>query len=267
MNDDLGDRMKGYEQAEAGRRAMPLLPICIRIDGKNFSKFTTEMKRPFDEKLHEMMVITTIHLVDQAGAKVGYTQSDEISLVLLAEEGSQNIFDGKFQKLTSVLAAMASVKFNELLPYYFSHKVEKYPVFDARAWNVPTETEAINCFVWRQIDAIRNSVSMLARHHFSHKELVGKSSPEMKKMLLDKGMDWDAQEAAFRLGTFVTRNKEMRTLNTEELARIPEKHRPAPDMKVERTMIKPAQVPLLTKIMNRREVLFCGQEPVFRSEP
>jgi len=72
MNDDFGDRMKIYEMAEAGRRLMPLLPACARLDGKSFSNFTKDMKRPYDERLSRLMVDTTKHLVKETNACMGY---------------------------------------------------------------------------------------------------------------------------------------------------------------------------------------------------
>ena len=72
--DELGDRMKMYEQAEAGRRAMPLLPLCVRLDGRGFSRWTRDLDRPYDVRLQRLMVATTEALVQETGALVGYTQ-------------------------------------------------------------------------------------------------------------------------------------------------------------------------------------------------
>jgi len=98
-NEAFGDRMKLYESAEAGRRLMPLLPAFARIDGRGFSRFTRDMARPFDVRLSRLMIDTTRLLVEEGGARVGYTQSDEISLMWDAEH--QTFFDGRIQKMTS----------------------------------------------------------------------------------------------------------------------------------------------------------------------
>ena len=115
MQDDLGDRMKVYEAAETGRRFTPLLPVYARIDGRCFSTFTDGLDRPFDDRLSRAMVETVKYLVGETYARIGYTQSDEISLVWQqARYDSEMLFGGKVQKLVSVLAAMATAKFNHL---------------------------------------------------------------------------------------------------------------------------------------------------------
>ena len=117
----LGDRMKMYEHREVGRRAMPRLPICVRIDGKTFSRFTRNLARPYDERLSELMVHTAEVLVEKTGARIGYTQSDEISLILYSDSPNSQVYlDGRIMKLTSILASIATAAFNarlgELIP-------------------------------------------------------------------------------------------------------------------------------------------------------
>src|SRR3569832_1982692 len=97
--DDFGDRMKAYEAVETARKLDPLLPIYARIDGRAFSTFTRGMERPFDLRMTGAMVETTKHLVHATHARIGYVQSDEISLVWLAEgPNSDTLFSGKVQK-------------------------------------------------------------------------------------------------------------------------------------------------------------------------
>jgi tRNA(His) 5'-end guanylyltransferase len=106
--------MKEYEQAEAGRKTMPRLPVIARLDGRNFSKFTKGLERPYDTRLMNLMREVMSNLVDEADACCGYTQSDEITLVFDDEKPA--FFEGKIAKMNSVLAAMTSVRFNRLLP-------------------------------------------------------------------------------------------------------------------------------------------------------
>ena len=110
----FGDRMKMYERQETGARFIPKLPIYARIDGRCFSKFTKGMDRPYDVLFREAMLDTLTYLVEQTHPLIGYTQSDELSLMWYSDDiDSQIFFDGKKQKMVSVLAAMASVKFYE----------------------------------------------------------------------------------------------------------------------------------------------------------
>src|SRR6185369_15347403 len=111
--DDFGDRIKRYEAGETEQYFMPLLPIYARIDGRCFSGFTSGLRRPYDERITRAMVETTRYLVEETHARIGYTQSDEISLVWQQDRyDSESLFGGKVHKLVSVLASMATAKFN-----------------------------------------------------------------------------------------------------------------------------------------------------------
>lgn len=266
MNDDLGDRMKDYEMAEAGRRCMPRLPVLARIDGRGFSKFTAGLERPYDRRLSDLMVDTVKHLVRETNAVAGYTQSDEISLAWYAPHiDSQIVFDGRISKMVSVLAAMTTVWFNHRLPDFLPQEYAlRLPHFDARVWNVPTLDEAANTFLWREFDATKNSISMAARAHFSHKQLDGKHGGEMQAMLRDKGVEYNDYPAFFKRGTYIQRRKTTRKFTTDELDKLPPKHeaRTNPDLVIERTDYVALDMPPLNTVKNRSEVLFDGAEPI-----
>ena len=160
--DSLGDRMKGYEGVEAKRRCGPMLPICIRIDGHNFSSWTKGLQRPFDSRLSTLMQCATLKLVQEFGACIGYTQSDEISLVIYSGDvNTETIYGGRYQKLVSRSASTATRIFNDLLrshiPYWPSAE------FDSRVWTVPSLEEAANTILWRELDAVKNSKSMASK--------------------------------------------------------------------------------------------------------
>ena len=77
-----------------------------------------------------------------------------------------------------------------------ANKPSEYPdketlaYFDCRSFTIPDRVEVMNYFRWRQQDCVRNSVSMVAQHHFSHKELHGKNQSMMHEMLHQKGVNW-----------------------------------------------------------------------------
>ncbi len=269
MRDDLGDRMKVYELAEAGRRLMPLLPVLARLDGRAFHCFTRDLERPFDPVFSRMMIDTTLWLAEQTNAVVAYTQSDEITLAWLAAgPDSQVFFDGRIAKLTSVLAALATVRFNQLVGERLPGHASRLPVFDCRVWNVPNRDEAANAFLWRERDATKNSVSMAARACFGHAELDGKSAAQMHEMLWQKGVNWNDYPAYFKRGSFVQRRTVRRPFTTEELAALPPLHevRRNPALVVERTRYQVLEMPPLGRVSNRVEVLFDAAEPIMVSK-
>lgn len=263
--DNFGDRMKAYEAAETERYFMPLLPVYARIDGRCFSGFTAGMARPYDTNVTRCMIDTTKYLVEETHARIGYTQSDEISLVWCQDEyDSEIFFNGKVQKLCSILAALTSVKFNQLCSYTMlaEKAVKMLPVFDCRVFQLPNRVEAANAFLWREKDATKNAISMAARSFYSHKALHGKSSSEMQEMIFQKGQNFNEYPAFFKRGTFMRRIVEERPFTEDELAKIPEAHRPASDTLVKRSRVVELDMPIFTKILNRVEVIFDGANPI-----
>lgn len=261
--DELGDRMKMLESMEAGRKLMPLVPVCARLDGKCFSRFTKNLNRPYDKRMSYLMIEVTKRLVDNTNAVIGYTQSDEISLVFYSDNyGSQIWFDGKIQKMVSVLASMATAIFNDLKTQMLPEKKNNLAFFDCRIWSVPNKTEASNTLLWRELDATKNSVSMAAREYFSHKQLHKKGRAEMMDMLISKGVNWNDYPSFFKRGTFVQRKKEIKKFSDEELNKLPEKHeaRKNPNLEIERTIVKVVDFPPFSQITNRNEVVFDGDE-------
>ncbi|MGE3320386.1 MAG: tRNA(His) guanylyltransferase Thg1 family protein [Candidatus Berkiella sp.] len=204
-NDSLGDRMKSYE--DAFRTHLPIrMPVILRIDGKAFHSYTKGCQRPYDQNLVDVMNDTAKYLCEHVqGTQIAYVQSDEISLFLnnYKDIDTQSWFDNNLQKIVSVSAAMASSIFTSLSWKVFDKNKDKEwdylpytpedikpAFFDSRAWVVP-EKEVCNYFLWRQQDATRNSVQMLARSLYSHKECTDKNNSELQEMCFQKGFNWN----------------------------------------------------------------------------
>lgn len=264
MFDTLGDRIKGYENQTCGIKLLPLIPVICRLDGKGFSKFTKGLKRPFDERLSKLMVDTTKYLVKETNANCGYTQSDEITLVWYTDKVNSSIyFDGRFFKMVSDLAAMCSVYFNRELPNRIPEKKDLMPRFDARVFNVPTPGEAVNCFLWRELDATKNSISMAAQEYYSHKELMGKNSSQKQELLFQKGINWNDYPTFFKRGTYIQKRTLVSKLEADELDKLPPLHnaRKNPDAQVKRTYVVELDLAPLSTITNRVDVILFGAEP------
>lgn len=265
MKDDLGDRMKLYESAEAGRRLMPLLPVMARIDGRAFHSFTRGMDRPFDAAFAQAMLDTTLALVRETGACMGYTQSDEITLAWHSRTTQSQIwFDGRVAKMTSQLAAQATLIFYRQVLERMPQYADRLPTFDARVWSVPNRTEGANVFLWREWDATKNSITMAASAYYSHKELMGKNGPQKHDMLHAKGMNWNDYPSLFKRGAYVQRRTESVPFSAAEIDRLPEKHeaRTNPALVVERSVCVVLDMPPFTSIANREAVVFDGAQPI-----
>ena len=153
------------------------------------------------------------------GCKLGYTQSDEITLLLTDYDTitTDAWFDNNVQKICSISASMATMAFNKFLNKFFneifvygkdesreytdvlSNKIGN-AMFDARCFNIP-EDEVTNCFIWRQQDATRNAIQMLGQCNFSHKELHSKSCNDIQDMLMtQKGINFNDMPTEFKRG-------------------------------------------------------------------
>ena len=236
VHDDLGTRMKEFYEQVPKMRLVRRMPVAIRIDGKAFHTFTKGFRKPFDDILIKTMQETTKYLCENIqGCVLGYTQSDEITLILVDYQKltSSAWFDYEVQKLCSISASMATIAFNKFFkknaenyiqncatdyetdglygkgtPEYqlceiYQKAIEKGAMFDARCFNIPKE-EVTNLIYWRQLDATRNSIQMVGQANFSHKELQNKSCNDIQDMLHEqKGINWNDYPTVCKRGTAI----------------------------------------------------------------
>ncbi|MCV0439861.1 MAG: tRNA(His) guanylyltransferase Thg1 family protein [Hydrogenophaga sp.] len=202
----LGDRMKGYEHAARAvltRRT----PVILRVDGRAFHTFTRGFNEPFDAILHNAMVATANALVKEIqGAKVAYGQSDEISVLITDYDTltTDAWFGYGIQKMVSIAASVATIVFNDAIGEYGqphgSVRRKAAAQFDARVFNLPKE-DVVNYFVWRQQDATRNSIQMVARCYFSHGQCHKKNTDELQEMLMSEcRVNWNDTPTHFKRG-------------------------------------------------------------------
>lgn len=218
-NDSLGDRMKQYENVTRHYLTRKM-PVIIRLDGKAFHSFTRGFKKPFDDVLVKSMQETMKYLCENVqGCVFGYTQSDEITLVLVDYQTRESDawFDNNIQKMVSVSASMATMAFNR----FFTEEVNEFRIrmkydddgyldkdeynllitynkafhkgamFDSRVFTIPKE-EVVNCLIWRQQDATRNSIQSVGQANFSQKQLHKKKCNDIQGMLfVQKGINWN----------------------------------------------------------------------------
>lgn len=224
VHDELGLRMKEFYEGTYNLKLMRRTPIAIRIDGRAFHTYTKGFTKPFDNVLVNTMQETMRYLCENIqGCVLGYTQSDEITLILVDYKklNSYAWFDNKLQKICSMSASMATMFFNKLfernahefiyncasdfetsgkygkgtdeynLCAAYEKSLKKGAMFDSRVFPIPKE-EVTNLVYWRQLDAIRNSIQMLGQANFPHKELQNKTSSQIKEMLIvDKEIMWE----------------------------------------------------------------------------
>jgi tRNA(His) 5'-end guanylyltransferase len=263
MKDALGDRMKVYEGQETYARFLPNVPVVARIDGRCFSKLTKGLVKPFDKNFTDVMCAVAQRLVAETNANIAYVQSDEINLCWYASDPRSEIFFGgrKF-KMVAQLAALATAYFHieGARVWMGGLLTSKIPTFDARVFQVPSLAEGANVFLWRQRDARRNAVSMVARSFFSHGDLMYHSTIELLTAIKAEGADYEQDyDWRCRNGVFVRKVLVERNLTEEELSRIPKDKQPTGPVKRHEYQMR--DLPLMSDIDNPTRVIFFGEEP------
>lgn len=231
-NDEFGDRMKDYEGLFTKQTVVPSQILCVRIDGKGFSKFTKGFVKPFDYRLTKTMVETTKELVKLTNADIGYTQSDEITLIYgMGEKQNEHIFGGKTSKINSIIASMTTANFNKFLKE--NAETDKLAYFDCRSWGVPNKIEASNVLLWRVQDARKNSISAMMRWTCGHKAMENLSGEQMKEYMLQEGKDWNDLANVWKYGVYVKRRNYETELPDDVWNKIPDDKKP-----LDRTVIR-----------------------------
>jgi len=233
----LGDRMKEYEM-QSRTRLLRRTPVIIRLDGRAFHTLTRGLDKPFDRDFMDIMQRVTLSLCEQIqGCVLGYTQSDEITLVLIDYQKIESMawFDNQVQKICSVAASIATAEFNKELHrqildlqveahYSTFMNIDNYSelnkkadllleklwrgTFDARAFNLP-QHEVINNLIWRQQDATRNSILAVAQSLYSHKEIQNIGTKELQnKMLIEKNVNWNNFRTDEKRGVAIIKDNE-----------------------------------------------------------
>ncbi len=201
--DIFDDQMRKFERS-LDRIVPSGVHIVVRLDGHGFTKLTKEswdLERPFDIKFHDIMVSTVEHLIRNCNFRIvyGYTQSDEISLLLHVDD---NAFGRKERKLLSILASEASVA--------FSIAAGRHAVFDSRIVPLPGIDDIVDYFRWRQEDALRNCLEshcywMLRKQGDSASEagakIKGTPNTAKKEMLVANGIKFEELPTWQTLGT------------------------------------------------------------------
>jgi tRNA(His) 5'-end guanylyltransferase len=195
--DPIGQRMKAYERT-SNHVLTNRLPVIVRLDGKAFHTFTKKIGcvKPFDMGFVDAMQTTALHLCENVGnCRMAFTQSDEISLLLIPYENheTQPYFGNKLQKIVSITASIASVVFNkEIDPF---NKKNLFPVFDSRAFVMPPD-DVENYFYWRGLDCRRNAINGVGQFLFGKKQLHKKSRRDILEMIADEGINFEERYPA-----------------------------------------------------------------------
>lgn len=174
---DIGNRMKEYERVT--EMMLPYrIPVILRVDGRAFHTITRKrFGKKWSLEFTEQMVATAKAVMKEIqGCNFCYSQSDEISFLITDYKTIRTDawFSYDVRKMTSISASIAAATFSQIYGQVVA--------FDSRVFSIPQD-DAVNYFLWRQIDATRNAIQMAGREYFSHKEMHLKSCSMIQEML------------------------------------------------------------------------------------
>jgi tRNA(His) guanylyltransferase len=221
--DPIGHRMKTKYESVFGALVPQRTYILLRIDGRAFHYYTRSSVKPFDSGIAEAMDEGALAIcAEMMGCRFAYGQSDEYSFLATDFETyqSESWFGGNIQKIASVSASIFTAAFNSARLKQQNNQGKETDwihvkrlvsaTFDARVFVIPSRTEVENYFIWRQQDAARNSLNMLASCHYSHKELLNASNGDRHELLRKVGINWNDCPTDQKRGRVVLRRERSR---------------------------------------------------------
>ena len=222
-----------YYRGLTDYRLLPNTNVLVMCDGRAFSKLIkNHFGKPFDMDFVNMMNETAKYVCENVqGVKIAFVQSDEISFLLKDEGEATPFFSNRMCKILSIIASLATAKFNQLAILYeiksrdydtfkidcidTIYKIneatnlienQKLAQFDCKCWNVPSDNDAFAWFKYRQLDCIKNSKQQAAQTYLSHKELLNLNADEqIAKMKEEKGIDWNCYKNGLKYGRIIHR--------------------------------------------------------------
>ena len=221
-----------YFRSLTDYKLLPNSYVIAMLDGRSFSKLIkNKYKKPFDERFMGYMNSVAEYLCKNIqGAKLAYVQSDEISILITDFDSPEtdSPFGYRICKLQSILASMASGKFNQLvaidalkdsrqdyenLPFsdpWECVELMKLAEFDCKVWNAPDWNTAFCHFLWRQNDCTRNSKQQAAQTYLPHNELMGRNTDKQIELLKEKCcIDWNDYSDGEKYGRLIYREQEV----------------------------------------------------------
>ncbi len=236
----LGDRMKKYEALHMNFLDASQ-PFVVRLDGKNFSKLTMGLNKPFDTQFAIVLNNVCKDLIEsEFNPSTIYTQSDEISVLFYptfnpkTQKYQEYIFSGRVEKIITVMAGFTTARFNYHLLHEkwdeYSENVRKKILcgkacFDARILSFPIsgdttvklstgvdgyivevpfgDMEMANHIVWRcGHDCVRNTTLNYAINKFGQPMVHGWDTRKMREELEQIGLPWSNIPDRAKYGAF-----------------------------------------------------------------
>lgn len=279
----LGDYCKGLEKpyttgvigtvadtaTDIRRVLIPKDEHCIiRVDGRAFHTFTRPYKTkdsPFCIDIIKAMRAAIDSLIGEFSPAFVYSQSDEITVVI---EPHKVPFGRRCHKLNSIAASVATAAFNLYLARNGLARTTKPATFDARAYGASRE-DVGKVLIWRQRDAIKNSISAVARTVYSSKQLESRNSDEKLSMMAEKGVRWEDYPRACTHGMIAFRTVKQVVLDPNWL-----REQGTPEGVIDkivgegciamRNVTEYPDVPRFDRLANLDSVIFEHAEPLFK---
>lgn len=208
--------MKEYE-VYSSLRVPKNSKVIVRLDGRSFHQLARDLKlvKPYDENFYNVIAKVCEDLFKEFSPLFAYTFSDEISLLF-----NSLPFDGRLEKIDSVLASFAASSF----VINYATEFKKPPTFDSRVIPV-SDSDILKYFRWRQDEAWRNCVNSHGIHYlksiYSNNEandkIKGMNLSDVHELLFENGINLNDVEIYKKRGIGIYRkNKKIVGFNKKE---------------------------------------------------
>ncbi|XP_022914191.2 probable tRNA(His) guanylyltransferase [Onthophagus taurus] len=204
---------------ETEDRLLPNCWIVIRIDGRDFHKFSKKhnFKKPNDNRAIDLMNHAAMKVMDDfKDISIAYGQSDEYSFVL---RKNTEIYNRRGTKLMTYINSLFSSSYVFYWGEYFKEEKLRYPpAFDSRAVLYPTDENLRDYLSWRQADCHINNLynttfwTLINKGGLTNREaeqkLCGTFSSDKNELLFSEfGINYNNEPEIFKKGTILLRKK------------------------------------------------------------
>jgi tRNA(His) guanylyltransferase len=196
MSNKLHDRISSY-QAAADTKLLPRVPIVISINGRSFSKLTSLLDKPYDQKFAECILNTMLRLcTDVEGALFAYQHNDEIVVIARNDQGTETApwYDNRAQKIASITSSIATLHFNRCATAIDLNLMGE-AIFSSQVFVVPNIMEAINTLVYKQQYNFQTSIQAACFYELLKKYDKNTIKEMLNGLSLDERIDLLEQES------------------------------------------------------------------------
>lgn len=191
----LKDRIDSYKES-SDIKLLARLPLVICVNGRNFSKVTALLDKPYDTKLAECMHSTMLRLCNEIeGTLFSYHFNDEIIVISRNDQSPEMPpwYDNKLQKICSITSSIATSHFDDCATS-IELNLTGDPIFYSQVFVVPNIGEAVNSIIYKQQNNFLTSIQLSCFYELLKKYEKNTIKEMLSGLTIDEKIDLLKQE-------------------------------------------------------------------------